>query len=194
MLGKESGPVPRTPPANQLFSSLKRTRSAAAAGRKSFIAMFFRLADLAIRAGCQLVVKLHPAESLAERQGFVFDTLSPAQRNVVRVVAGPLGDLLNDTWFGVTILSTVAVECAMQSIPCFLCSWLEFWPYGYIDQFTRFGVGIKLDRPTDLLEIPKLLASYKPDPAVVRNCSTPIESGRFAALLGRGSRATSTLL
>lgn len=152
------------------------------------------LADLAIRESCQLVVKLHPAESLAERQGFVFDTLSPVQRDVVRVVAGPLGELLNETWFGVTILSTVAVECATQAIPCFLCSWLEFWPYGYIDQFTRFGVGIKLDRPTDLLEIPKLLASYKPDPVVVRNCSTPIESARFAAFLGCGSRATSTLL
>ena len=33
------------------------------------------LADLAIQEHCQLVVKLHPAESLAERQGFVLDTL-----------------------------------------------------------------------------------------------------------------------
>ena len=35
------------------------------------------------------------------------------------VVAGPLGDLLNDTWFGVAILSTVAVECAMEFISMF---------------------------------------------------------------------------
>ena len=152
------------------------------------------LADLAIRAGCQLVVKLHPAESLAERQGFVFDTLSPAQRNVVRVVAGPLGDLLNDTWFGVTILSTVAVDCATQAIPCFLCSWLEFWPYGYIDQFTRFGVGIKLDRTTTYWRFRNCWPATSQTRAVVRNCSTPIESARFAALLRRSSRATSTPL
>ena len=44
-------------------------------------------------------------------------------------------EMLNKTWFGVTILSTVVVECALRGIPCFLCAWLESWPYGYIDQF-----------------------------------------------------------
>ena len=113
------------------------------------------LADLAIQHGRELIVKLHPAESLAERTKFANEVLSENQRKVTRVVAGRLDtNFLSSIWFGVTVLSTVAVECAVQNIQCFLCRWLEFWPYGYIDQFLRFGVGIGLERAEDMARIP----------------------------------------
>ncbi len=68
--------------------------------------------------------------------------------NVTLLVSGPLTeDLLAKAWFGITILSTVATECAVRGIPCFLCKWLESWPYGYVEQFIRFGVGIGLNHP-----------------------------------------------
>ena len=149
------------------------------------------LADLARREGRELIVKLHPAESLAERIKFVREVFGASQQKAVRVIAGPLQDeLLGKTWFGVTVLSTVAMECAVRSIPCFLCRWLEFWPYGYIDQYIRFGVGIGLDGPDDLCRIPKLLAEYAADETIGLSCSSPIEKSRFQALLSGANRSS----
>jgi hypothetical protein len=145
------------------------------------------LADLALSDRRQLVVKLHPAESVSERRRSIHRTLRPEQRRVVRVVSGPLqSDLLDETWFGITILSTVAVECALRGIPCFLCKWLESSPYGYVDQFTRFGVGIRLNQPGEIRQIPLILQRHKPDAAMLANCWSPIEKERFRVLLGIG--------
>jgi hypothetical protein len=91
--------------------------------------------------------------------------------------------MLSKTWFGITVLSTVAMECALRGIPCFLCGWLESWPYGYVEQFTRFGVGIRLNDPEEISQIPERLKAYKPS-GVRQNCWSSIEAGRFQALLG----------
>jgi hypothetical protein len=143
------------------------------------------LADLALSAGRELVVKLHPAESLSERKRIIGQILRPDQQHVVRVVGGPLrSELLDKTWFGITILSTVAVECALKGIPCFLCKWLESSPYGYLDQFTRFGVGVRLNQPDEIKHIPLMLQNYAPDPHLRENCGTPIQPERLRILLG----------
>jgi hypothetical protein len=143
------------------------------------------LADLALSGRRQLVVKLHPAESVSERSRIVHQTLRPDQERIVRVVSGPLQpQLLDETWFGITILSTVAVECALRGIPCFLCKWLESSPYGYVDQFTRFGVGIRLNHPADIKQIPLLLMNYKSNPHVHEACGIPIKPERLRILLG----------
>jgi hypothetical protein len=148
------------------------------------------LADLAIHHGRELIVKLHPAESLAERTKFANEVLSENQRKVTRVVAGMLDPtLLSSMWFGVTVLSSVAVECAVQNIPCFLCRWLEFWPYGYIDQFLRFGVGIGLDGPEDMTRIPELLAAHRPSSTLAETCSKPILRQRLQELLAGSERS-----
>ena len=148
------------------------------------------LADLAIQHGRELIVKLHPAESLVERTKFALEVLSENQRKVTRVVAGRLDPtFLSSIWFGVTVLSSVAVECVVLNIPCFLCRWLEFWPYGYIDQFLRFGVGIGLDRPEDMARIPELLAAYRPSAALAETCSKPIVRQRLQELLASSERA-----
>jgi hypothetical protein len=143
-----------------------------------------RLAELSLARGKELVIKLHPAESISERKRLVEKILSPEQTRTTRLMDGPLrSELLERTWFGITILSTVVVDCALRGIPCFLCNWLESSPYGYIDQFTRFGVGILLDAPEQVSEIPQLLA--RPRTEVPReNLWHPIRPERLRTLLG----------
>jgi len=142
------------------------------------------LADLALSTGRELIVKLHPAESERERAGIISRILSPAQKAVTRVVSGPLTeDLLAKAWFGITILSTVAFECAVRGIPCFLCKWLEFWPYGYVEQFIRFGVGMGLNDPAEIQRIPDLLKQYVPSAEVREKCWSPAAPGRLRELV-----------
>jgi hypothetical protein len=138
------------------------------------------LADLAQSTGRELIVKLHPAESERERAEMISRILSPAQKTVTRLISGPLTeDLLDKAWFGITILSTVAFECAVRGIPCFLCKWLEFWPYGYVEQFIRFGVGMDLNDPAEIQRIPDLLKQYVPRAEVRENCWSPAAAGRL---------------
>jgi hypothetical protein len=146
------------------------------------------LADLALATGRELIVKLHPAESERERANMVARILTPKQKGVTRVVYGPLTeDLLAKAWFGIAILSTVAMECAVRGVPCFLCKWLEFWPYGYVDQFIRYGVGIGLNDPSQIRRIPDLLEHYLPSAKVRGNCWSPAAPGRLRELMA-GSR------
>lgn len=150
------------------------------------------LADLAISLRRELVVKLHPAESTAERSRFIDQVLDPKQREVTRVMDGPLrSELLDRVWFGVTVMSTVSAECALRGIPCFLCTWLESWPYGYDDQYARFAVGIRLSEPSELQSIPALLKTHKATRGGRENCWTPIDPDRLRSLVGIDS-VTST--
>jgi len=149
-----------------------------------------RLADLALEKGRELIIKLHPSESVAERTCFVQEVLNSKQRRIARVIDGPLTqELLTNVWFGVAIMSTVVVECALQQIPCFMCTWLEAWPYGYCDQFSRFGVGIRLSEPAEICRIPSILQNYQVGGTVRENCWTPIEAQRLEELLGLRRRA-----
>jgi hypothetical protein len=145
------------------------------------------LADLALSEGRELIIKLHPSESFSERSRFVEQILTPEQRRITRLMGGPLQpELLDRTWFGVTVMSTVVVECMLHGIPCFLCVWLESWPYGYDDQFARFEAGIRLHEPKEIKSIPDKLSGYKVSTRVRENCWRSIEPERFRALLGMG--------
>jgi hypothetical protein len=142
------------------------------------------LADLAIATGRKLIVKLHPAESERERAGILARVLSPEQKAATSVVSGPLTeDLLAKAWFGMTILSTVAIECAIRGIPSFLCEWLESWPYGYVEQFIRFGIGIGLKDPSEIGKIPEYLTQHRPVANILENCWQPAAAGRLRELL-----------
>jgi len=148
------------------------------------------LAELALTENRKLVIKLHPFESLAERTAVVAKLLSPAQRSVVDIVSGKLQPpILDQSWFAITVLSTAAVECALQGLPCFLCKWLEGWHYGYVEQYLRFGIGIGLDIPGDLKEIPRLLSEYKPSSTLEEDCRKVIKETRLEQLLGFGEPA-----
>jgi hypothetical protein len=180
----DRGPVneDRNPSAIVLFSEFYEVFS----GRPE---EFYRdllppLADLAISRGKKLVVKLHPAESERQRIRMVNRILSPRQKQVVTVMAGATTPgLLRQAWFAITVLSTIATECAQLRIPCFLCKWLEFWPYGYIDQYIRFGVGYGLESPAEIANIPQILENYEVKANVAANLSRPIEPRRLEQLL-----------
>jgi len=125
------------------------------------------LAGMATEAQKKLVLKLHPAESLRDRRRLVQSILTRKQQEMVQIVDGPLDDnLWHSMWFGVTVISTTATECALRRIPVFLCQWLENWPYKYAEQFARFGVGFSLGSPTEIARIPALLKTFAPgDPS-----------------------------
>ncbi len=147
------------------------------------------LADLALLTGRKLIVKLHPAESKTERAGMLTRTLSSQQRNVVHMISGPLTEnLLATAWFGITILSTVAVECAVRGIPCFLCRWLESWPYGYVEHFTRFGVGVALNDPSEIEKIPRYLEQDAVGADMVDNCWRSAAPGRLRELIASSEK------
>jgi hypothetical protein len=142
------------------------------------------LADLARGTGRGLVVKLHPAESKPERANILGRVLSSEQRSVAHIVNGPLTeDLLASAWFGITILSTVALECAIRGIPCFLCKWLESQLYGYVEQFIRFGVGIGLHDPSEIKKIPQYLGQHAVRAEVLDRCWYPAAPNRLRQLL-----------
>lgn len=141
------------------------------------------LADLAVQARRRLVVKLHPFESVRQRRQIVLRLLSEEQRRVTEIVSGALSeDLLGKTWFGITVLSSVTTECALRGIPCFLCGWLEFWPYGYLKQFQRFGAGYVIESQSQIADIPKILENYTIRPETVRDLWQPAAPDRLAEL------------
>ena len=147
------------------------------------------LANLALSNRRTLIVKLHPGESKHERGGMLASILSPQQKTATRIVTGPITeDLLANAWFGITVLSTVATECAMRGVPCFLCRWLESWPYGYVDQFIRFGVGIGLNDPSEIQNIPEYLQKYEPSAEARENCYQRVAPGHLRELLSASSR------
>ncbi|HEY1462101.1 MAG TPA: hypothetical protein VGF44_01630 [Terriglobales bacterium] len=121
------------------------------------------LANLAAQHQRKLIIKLHPFESLRKRKALLNKILSPEQMRVTHVVSGALtADLLERTWFGVTILSTVAMECQAANVPCFVCSWLEYPHHEYGDQFRRFGVGYPLQSSNEIKNIPQMLEHIPP--------------------------------
>ena len=123
------------------------------------------LADLASRMNLKLVVKLHPMESERERRKFVNAALLPRQLESVQIVGGTLSEeLLDGTSFAVTVQSTAAVDCAIRGIPVFLCKWLDYSYYGYVDQFIRYRAGVPLHSPAEIAKIPDMLKNFPASP------------------------------
>jgi len=142
------------------------------------------LADIARRSGKTLIVKLHPSENLRDRQSLADTVLTQEQRGAIQWIAGRFDPaLLLRTWFGVTVQSSVVVECAVEGVPCFLCEWLDLWPYGYITQYKKFGVGIGLRSPEEIGSIPEMLETYRRDPRIVAGCWQAITPQRFEEIL-----------
>ncbi len=122
------------------------------------------LYSAALRSGRKLVVKLHPFESQRGRKKLVDSILQRQAGGEVEVVKGtPPEEVMARAWCGVTVDSSVAVECALRKIPFFLCGWLDFTGLGYLQQFARFGVAEVLKSPEELLQIPEKVADYRPN-------------------------------
>lgn len=120
-----------------------------------------RLAQLARESAKNLVIKLHPFESIARRRRLLKTVLAPQDRAMTELIDGPLDqEVLSKAWFGITIESTAAIDCALQGVPCFLCEWLGLSSYGYIQQYARFEVGSILHSADGIRNIPRLLANW----------------------------------
>jgi hypothetical protein len=143
------------------------------------------LATLAEETDRELVVKLHPMESASERRRMV-ERVEPARHRGIRIVSGPLNEeLLQQTWFAVTVLSSAAMDCAVREIPCFLCEWLEYFSCGFGEQFCKFGAGIRLASAADIVGIPQMLKTSKGKVGARSELSSPIVSARLRELLSR---------
>jgi hypothetical protein len=119
------------------------------------------LCAVARRSGRKLILKLHPFESVKDRKRVLTGMLSPADLSLVQVVAQvSLEEVLRNAWCGVTVDSSVAVECAMSGVPYFLCSWLDWSGFAYSQQLARYGAGRALCAKKDLETIPELIATW----------------------------------
>lgn len=122
-----------------------------------------RLAEIAARSDCELVIKLHPIEIARERRRLVKTVVAPELAKLVRVVEGPLTeDLLQQTFFAVTVLSTAALDCTRRGIPVFRCAWLDHSNYGYTKQFSKFAVGVELGCADEIAKVPSMLRGLAP--------------------------------
>lgn len=147
------------------------------------------LVDLAGQTGRTLAIKLHPSENLGDRQEMAQRVLKREQMEALAWVTGHLQpEFLQTVWFGVTVLSSVALDCVVQGVPCFFCDWLDLWPYGYVAQYRRFGVGMGLRSPSDIAKIPELLAGSRPSRKVAEDCWQALTPERFEEILA-GRRA-----
>jgi hypothetical protein len=136
-----------------------------------------RLCSVARAAGKVVVLKLHPFESLRDRERLVKRSLSVDDRELVTVTDAPLSrQILQRTWCAVTVESTVAFECAAAGIPAFLCGWLRHAYTGYSAQYVRFGVGRLMESPDELLRIPAMImmmSAAPPAPDAARGLTRP---------------------
>jgi hypothetical protein len=123
--------------------------------------------------GKELVIKLHPFESRRQRTQMVREALPGEAAGKVRIVDGPLtAHLLSETWFGVTVESTTAIECTEHGRSCFLCRWLSLSPFGYAEQYARFGIGERLESAEEISEIPRRLAEFHRRPSAASRSTT----------------------
>ena len=152
-----------------------------------------KLWSLAQSCGLKLVFKIHPFESVRGHRRILRKYL-PRQEPGIGVIAGaPSPALWHNTRFALTVQSTVALQCASLGIPVFLCSWLRDSTSGYVEQFSRFGVGHILESADELSEVPGLLErkdktiQIRPslwetmDPAKLRDLLLP--AGSFSEVL-----------
>jgi len=143
-----------------------------------------RVVQVARRTGKMVVVKIHPFESGRQRRRLLKKVVSAADRELVRIEQGPLShDIFEKTWCAVTVESTTALECTSLGIPVFLCGWLRHAYSGYAPEYARYGVGLMLASPDDLLRIPEKLAAATPAPDTARRLVQPITGSALAEVL-----------
>ena len=143
-----------------------------------------KLCSLASQTNRKVIVKLHPYESLRARSRLVKRSLLLNHQSLVELRKGPLTpDLFERAWFGVTVESSVTVECALKGVPCFLCRWLDCSWSDYGTQFVRFSAGHIMSSPEAILDIPKRLQKLEIGPEVLRRLATQICPDYLQAIL-----------
>jgi hypothetical protein len=106
----------------------------------------------------KVVLKLHPFESVSARSRLVDRILTGADRQLVEISTAAISEqLLRRIWFALTVESSVAVECALAGIPCFLCGWFDLGMYCYGRQYEKFGAARVLKSASAIPYIPEVL-------------------------------------
>jgi len=148
------------------------------------------LCRAAQRVQRKVVVKLHPFESKRARQSLLDSILSADMQDAVEVVDGLSPEkVMARAWCGITVDSSVAVECALSGIPFFLCGWLDHSGMGYLQQFSRFGVAQVLERPNEITQIPELVANFRQDAATLERLWHAADSTQLEQILFRPQSA-----
>ncbi len=143
-----------------------------------------RLCSVARETGRRVVLKLHPFESPRARRSVLKNVLSGEDFQCVDIRSGPLTqELMDRAWCGITVESSVACDCALQGVPCFLCHWFESSWYEYGKQFAKFGAGYLLNSPEQLSRIPALVEEFKSTPEIRGRLMTAIGGERFEEVL-----------
>jgi len=125
-----------------------------------------RLLQVARENGRGLIIKLHPFESRTQRRRLVREILGPDDSALVSVLDGPLtSELISQAWFGITVESTTVMDCWQNGVCCFLCGWLTLSPFGYVQQYARFGVGEVLHDLEQIAATPVRVADFYNHPA-----------------------------
>jgi hypothetical protein len=106
----------------------------------------------------KVVVKLHPFESVSGRSRLVDRILTGDDRQLVEISTAAISEqLLRRIWFALTVESSVAVECALAGIPCFLCGWFDLDMHCYGRQYEKFGAARVLKSPSAIPRIAEML-------------------------------------
>jgi hypothetical protein len=126
------------------------------------------LVKVAQQLGRRIILKLHPFESTRGRARLLRSVLSADELGMVRVSAAPASEVLMHTLLGIGLDSSIAVECTQRGIPYFMCGWFDFNGFGYMRQFARFGAGLVLEKPQDILSIPQRVVPSERDAAKIR--------------------------
>lgn len=123
------------------------------------------LLRLARVAGAKLVFKLHPFEDKKGQWRLLKRVLPAAETREIEVVEGIFTEQMwQNTRIALTVQSTMALDCVTRGVPVFLCAWLRTLETGFVEQFSRFGIGEVLNSPGELAEVPLLLKSFASAP------------------------------
>lgn len=142
-----------------------------------------KLWSLAESRGLKLVFKIHPFESVKGHRRMLRRYL-PRQEAEIGVIAGaPSAQLWRNIRFALVVQSTVALQCVSLGIPVFLCSWLRDSSSGYVEQFSRFGVGHVLESADELSQIPHLLEMRAKTVAMRHNLWETMDPAKLRDLL-----------
>ncbi len=120
-----------------------------------------RLYLLAQVLGLNLVLKLHPFDSVRDHRRMLRRILNGQARQVQLIAGPPTSDLWNKSRFAVTGESSITLECTARGIPVFLCAWLWDRYSGYGQQYRKSSMGYSLENPEQIAEIPHLMKTHR---------------------------------
>ena len=119
------------------------------------------LCAIARQYGRKVVLKLHPFEEASDRSRLIDGILTGDDRQLVEISTAPISEkLLRGIWFALTVESSVAVECALAGIPCFLCGWFDLDTQCYGRQYEKFGAARILTSPSAIPHIPEMVDPF----------------------------------